>query len=249
MFTRWNHTTMISGRGFADRCNWVHDPRYPEKREFYYRLAKDGDWVFLNGDYLDSFMNKLPVIRAKQFTIIVHNSDRPFGKSELHKLLPIASHIYAMNTIVQHPKLTTIPIGFIDKRIQEITSFTKPDYERTIELYCNFKVVNNIPKRQHCMDVFKNDPRVVIRSETEFLPYLDDLCRSKFVLCPEGDGIDTHRVYEALLCGATPVVLRNSLSHLYERLPVCIVDSWNDPFYIPSHPIRFDLAYFLGIKG
>ena len=239
---------MISGRGFADRCNWVHDPRYPEKREFYYRLAKDGDWVFLNGDYIDSFIKKLPTVRTKRFTIIVHNSDHSFGKSELDTLLPIANHIYAINTIVQHPKLTTIPLGFVDKRLQEIASFKKPDYERTIEVYCNFKVVNNIPKRQHCMDVFKNDPRVVVRTETEFLPYLDDLCRSKFVLCPEGDGIDTHRVYEALLCGATPVVLRNSLSHLYERLPVCIVESWNDPFYTPSHPIRFDLAYFLGIK-
>jgi hypothetical protein len=237
---------MISGRGFADRCNWVHDPRYPEKRLFHYRIAKDGDWVFLNGDYIDSFVDRLPRIRTKQFTIIVHNSDRPFGKSELHKLLPVANHIYAINTIIHHPKLTTIPLGFIDKRLQEIASFTKPKYERTIEVYCNFKVANNIPLRQHCMDAFKDDPRIVVRNETEFLPYLDDLCRSKFVICPEGAGTDTHRVYEALLCGATPVVLRNSLSHLYERLPVCIVNSWNDPFYVPTQTTRFDLAYFLG---
>jgi hypothetical protein len=236
---------MISGRGFADKCSWVQDPRYPEKREFYYQLAKDGDWVFINGDYIDSFIKKLPTVRTKRFTIIVHNSDRSFGKSELDKLLSVADHIYAINTIVHHPKLTTIPIGFIDKRLQEIASFTKPEYERTIELYCNFKVVHNAPKRQDCMDAFKNDPRVVVRTETEFLPYLDDLCRSKFVLCPEGTGIDTHRVYEALLCGATPVVLRNSLSHLYERLPVCIVNSWNDPFYVPTQPSRFDINYFL----
>jgi hypothetical protein len=37
-----------------------------------------------------------------------------------------------------------------------------------------------------------------------------------------------------LLCGATPVVLRNSLTHLYEMLPVCIVNSWTDPYTVPS---------------
>jgi hypothetical protein len=63
--------------------------------------------------------------------------------------------------------------------------------------------------------------------------YFMELCRSKFVLCPEGTGMDTHRVYESLYCGATPVVLRSSLSHLYETLPVCIVDKWTDPFFVP----------------
>ena len=73
-----------------------------------------------------------------------------------------------------------------------------------------------------------------------------DLCRSKFVLCPEGTGIDTHRVYESLYCGATPVVLRNSLSHLYERLPVCIVDKWTDPFVVPEQkPIDWSIKAFL----
>ena len=106
--------------------------------------------------------------------------------------------------------------------------------ERDIEIYLNIKVRHNWEKRSQCIQAFEHDPRVVNRERVSVPEYYADLCRSKFVLCPEGTGIDTHRVYESLLCGATPVVLRNSLSHLYEKLPVCIVNKWTDQFYVPS---------------
>ena len=36
--------------------------------------------------------------------------------------------------------------------------------------------------------------------------YERDLLTSNFVLCPEGNGIDTHRVWEALYSGSIPIV-------------------------------------------
>jgi len=83
-------------------------------------------------------------------------------------------------------------------------------------------------KRNECLAAFAGDPRVVIHTGLDRREYYEDLCRSKYVLCPEGTGIDTHRFYEAVFCGATPVVLRNSLSDLYSRYPVKIIDKWSD---------------------
>lgn len=237
---------MISGKSFADRCKWVYDPRYPERPVFSYARASDGDSVFVNGDYLDTFRRQIPVLSAKRFLIVVHNTDRSFGPHELASLTPVARHIYAINTTVRAPNLTTIPLGFVDRQLDFLSTLHPSTEERTIEIYSNFTVHTNYEKRNACRQAFENDPRVVVAENRTVPEYYADLQRSKFVLCPEGTGMDTHRVYEALLCGATPVVLQNSLSHLYERLPVCILASWSDPLSVPtSGTALFDVARFL----
>lgn len=240
---------MISGKSFADRCRWVFDPRYPDRAQFSYASASHGDWVFVNGDYLSQFRSQCPLFSHKQFTIIVHNSDRPFGLLQLGMLLPVSSHIYAINTTIEHPRLTTIPLGFVDKQLPFLASFERPETPRDIEIYANFTQTTNDDKRRACIQAFNNDPRVTWKTGLSVPDYYADLCRSQFVLCPEGTGIDTHRVYEALVCGATPVVLRNSLSSLYDRLPVCIVDRWTDPCIHPTGRAHaFTVGSFLSSK-
>jgi hypothetical protein len=237
---------MISGRAFAERCRWVVDPRYPERPLFSHADSADGDWVFVNGDYLNEFLRRVPN-QQKKYVVVIHNTDRSFGANELYALTPYIRHVYAMNTVVQDPLLTTIPIGFVDRQAPFLSGFTKGNEPRTIEIYMNFTVETNRTKRLECADAFKHDTRVV-RADNRSVPeYYADLCRSTFVLCPEGTGIDTHRVYESILCGAIPVVVRNSLSHLYETLPVCILDTWTDPLYVPT-PKEFPLnvQHYLG---
>lgn len=225
---------MISGKSFADRCDWVLDPRYPTRRPFYYSMAGTGDWVFINGDYIEEFTRRLPYSPTKRFNIIVHNSDRPFGLMELHRIYSVANRVYAINTRIRYPRLTTIPIGFVDNQLPFLASFEYPEGPRDIEIYANFKVENNREARMECLDAVRNRPGVVFAQNRSVPDYYRDLCHSQFVLCPEGTGMDTHRVYEALLCGATPVVLRNTLPDLYERLPVCRVSDWTDPYYVPE---------------
>lgn len=226
---------MISGKSFSDLCRWVVDPRYPARDVFYYGRANSGDWVFVNGDFLHSLTLSLPVVSIKKFVFIVHNTDRSFGEPELRLLAPHALHMYAINTSVYHPKLTTIPLGFVDRQLPFLHTFAPTNEPKTIDIYMNFTSVTNVKKRKECAEVFQRDTRVVLKQGLSVDEYYADLCRSNYVLCPEGTGMDTHRVYEALLCGATPVVLRNSLSSLYGKLPVCILDNWTDPFYKPSH--------------
>jgi len=225
---------MISGKSFSDLCKWVVDPRYPTRDSFTYMRASDGDWVFVNGDCLDEFLRRFPMIRTKRFHIVVHNSDRSFGHSELAAVLPRAYRIYAINAHVTHPNLTTIPLGFVDKQLPLLPGFVGGSSERPIEVYMNFMDCTNALKRAQCRQALEFDSRITRAEGLSVSEYFTDLGRSKFVVCPEGTGTDTHRVYESLLCGATPVVLHGPLDSLYAKLPVCIVDKWTDPYYSPS---------------
>ena len=221
---------MISGRCFSERCKWVVDPRYPNRSPFSYASAQDGDWVFINGDYIKLFLKEFPLLSTKRFYVIIHNSDFTFTDEKFQTLRKHIRHVYAINTDFIHPRVTTIPLGFMDSQLEFLSTFRPSNVERDIDVYLNITVRHNVGKRQQCADAVRDDPRVVTRSRVSVPEYYADLCRSKFVLCPDGTGIDTHRVYESMLCGATPVVLRNSLCHMYAKMPVCIVDSWTDPF-------------------
>jgi hypothetical protein len=167
----------------------------------------------------------------------------------LYKLLPHAIHIYAINTTIRHPQLTSIPIGFADKTLDFVKTFKPRSLDRDIEIYLNVSVgstnEHRYRVRRACAESFLNDPRVFAVTNRSMEEYFNDLCRSKFVLCPQGTGIDTHRIYEAILCGATPVVLHSTLDHLYEKLPVCIVDSWTDPFFVPTGSPNFEVNVYL----
>lgn len=217
---------MISGKTFADSCKWVIDTRYPERTFYSPNQARTGDRVFVNGDLVIQVAKSLSILR--KYVFIVHNSDQPFDGIKLNALLPHALHIYAINTTVKHPKLSTIPIGFPDAALPFLTTFVRPDIPRDIDIYLNFTLGTNASKRSECWNVMKDNPRVVIKTGRSRSEYYNDLCRSKYVLCPEGTGIDTHRVYEAIHCGATPIVLRNPLSEFYSQYPVKIVDSWSE---------------------
>lgn len=224
---------MISGKSFSDVCAWNYDPRYRD-RPFLHWGSRAGDWVFINGDYLDQFM-RIRLLNPKRFNLVIHNSDKPFDADRLARTLPRALRIYAINTTVSHPQLTTIPLGFPDSGLKHVANI-RPSTDRHIEIYSNFSAGTNVVARAECLKAFENDPRVVRkdpngRTQPE---YYEDMCHSKFVLCPTGTGLDTHRVYEALACGATPVVLHGALDNLYSKLPVCIVNKWTDKLVVPE---------------
>jgi len=47
------------------------------------------------------------------------------------------------------------------------------------------------------------------------------------VLCPDGNGPDTHRTWETLYLGSFPIVERHVFTERFaEELPLLIVDNW-----------------------
>ena len=51
-----------------------------------------------------------------------------------------------------------------------------------------------------------------------------------FVICPEGNGIDTHRMWEALYLRTVPIIKKNMISNSIKKakIPVLILNKWSD---------------------
>jgi hypothetical protein len=59
---------------------------------------------------------------------------------------------------------------------------------------------------------------------------LKNLKNINLILCPEGNGLDTHRIWESLLAEAIPVMIRNTFTESLESLnfPLLLIDQWED---------------------
>ncbi len=57
--------------------------------------------------------------------------------------------------------------------------------------------------------------------------FLRSLRNHTFTLCPRGNGVDTHRLWEALYMGSIPIVKRNIAVNEFADLPICWIDTWD----------------------
>ena len=61
--------------------------------------------------------------------------------------------------------------------------------------------------------------------------FFDKIMDYKMILCPIGNGIDTHRLWEVLYCNRIPIIIKAGnykIYELYEKLPIIILDSQQD---------------------
>ena len=71
----------------------------------------------------------------------------------------------------------------------------------------------------------KND--IILSEKCDFKTYLSNLNHSYFSICPEGNGIDTHRIWESLYLKTVPIVTKSINIEFYKNYPILIIDDWN----------------------
>ena len=57
--------------------------------------------------------------------------------------------------------------------------------------------------------------------------YFNNLGNYKFVICPNGNGPDTHRIWEALYCGSFPIT-KTHVGLSFKNLPIISFDNFDD---------------------
>ena len=164
---------------------------------------------------------------------------------------PNIAHWFTWNKSINHNKLTCIPIGLNhDRQVNSINTFftTNKQIKKTKLLCINCSLETN-SSRSELLDKVKNEwstfchilPTIPY-SQNYFnnsnvdgqikIQVTDPKCyelisQYKFILSPEGAGLDCHRTWEALYLGVIPIVLDSTISEIYQDLPILVIDTWD----------------------
>jgi hypothetical protein len=124
-----------------------------------------------------------------------------------------------------------------EKKLNEVKNNTFS--QKLIKACVDFKHIDSMKGKNNMKDFFGEDRTEICyklqnKSCVDF--FENKLPRSKlwlkksayaFSICPPGNGIDTHRVWEDLILGIIPIVKTTPLDPLYKQFPIVIVDDWN----------------------
>ncbi|RMZ93174.1 hypothetical protein BpHYR1_026958, partial [Brachionus plicatilis] len=198
-------------------------------------FTKQKPIIFVKTDYISKFfLDYFPKFSHK-IILITHNSDYAITRNYIKYLDNQKLDVwFAQNPEFLHPKLIPIPIGFINthfnieylKLLKEYKDKTKPWNERKIVMYVNFNEKTNKKSRSKYLNYFEKFQGVKMnKKRIGFRAYFEDLNNSKFVLCPRGNGLDTHRFYESILMGAIPIVASSTLDSIYNKSTTLILPS------------------------
>lgn len=166
--------------------------------------------------------------------------------------------LYAQNNVSAHPKIKHLPIGLDYHSLyyhsgyhtwsEKITPISQLEQEKDLfEIKNSLKNISDTeplsvtnfhlamdgpPRRkEYRVPIYEKlkDKDCIIwlpnQTRDEFWKSLND---NMFVICPFGNGLDTHRIWEVLCLGRIPIVEKNPLNKVYENLPIIEVEEWNE---------------------
>jgi hypothetical protein len=142
---------------------------------------------------------------------------------------------YTQNVNLKHERIRSIPIGlendcwYPEKKIKLFEKLKSPKVYRNM-LYMNHNTGTN-PARIRPYELFEDKPWVTAergQNGRGISDYLESVYNHPFVICPEGNGMDTHRVWECLYLRTIPIEKRNINNQFYTDLPICFVDDWEE---------------------
>ena len=119
-------------------------------------------------------------------------------------------------------------IGNLDKIIEK----NKEEKKLKNLCYLGFRDTTYYFERTQVREMFVDKSwitsTVYDRTDDGHSSYIDNIYNHKFVLCPRGNGIDTHRIWESLYLRTIPIVKRCVAMKQFENLPILWIDSWDE---------------------
>lgn len=171
--------------------------------------------------------------------IICGHSDYPIVH-EVYRRYPV-SKWYSVNK--QIPYVCGLPLGITNNTVESrfhpiygnvdimVETAKKPREIKNL-VYMNFAVHTYPIERTKVWNFFRDKNWVTVEHPENSLAgrkrFLENARNHSFVLCPRGNGVDTHRLWETLYMGSIPIVIRDIAHSDWTDLPILFVDSWEE---------------------
>ena len=213
--------------------------RYITTKKIRFRI-KSNDVIFCNNDVLDNlFFHLKRESKLENITLITHQTDKLIRKKDFINKPNCIKKWFSVNVGFEHEDLVPIPIGIasdFSKKNLNVTDFKffdkKNFQKKAVSLYLNFQTNTNVSERKHIYEYFSNkDWAIIDHPNLDKQIYFENLKHSTFVLCPWGNGVDTHRFWETLYSGSIPITKKHVTYNYDKKLPVLFVDKYENITY------------------
>lgn len=176
---------------------------------------------FVKTDYLEYFESKILPLITKKFVLISHNSSILSGLSETILESPYLVKWYGQNMIEQNKnKCICLPLGLENSHWNHVDfDFLQSirhvrSYEKKSLLYFDTALPALI-SNGFCQSNYNT-----------WSDYIKELSSHRFAICDTS--IDSHRVWECLYVGCTPIMLSDNIlcNHYHGILPILFVHDY-----------------------
>lgn len=190
--------------------------------------------LFCYPHHIHSFSQKINNFK-NPFILITHNSDENIVNSDTILTIldnPNVKKWYAQNICFKHEKLYYLPIGMANsmwthgnldffKNVNDL-------FIKSKKVYFNFNMNTNYNKRNECYHSLKDKLTFLDIISPEL--NLKRLSEYEFCICPEGNGVDTHRLWECFYLKTVPIVKNSVFIQILKEhnLPLVILENWDD---------------------
>ena len=218
----------------GDTLRNIADHIFDESKNIKTHKVKENDIVFLNSDLIEVFFKVYDKRINKRYILITHNSDRNIGGLEVAYMSKNVKHWFAQNLLVSENKnISFIPIGLENlRRLRNGRKkwFKNRTNKKTKIMLSSFNVFTNYKIRKPVKNLIEKFHFVESKEFESTKDYFTNLVDYMFVLCPEGNGADTHRIWESLLLNVVPVVVKTPFSENLKlnSVPCLYLDQWDD---------------------
>jgi hypothetical protein len=254
------NSRIISGEKYQDLADtFLGLPNDFKVNPFFYSYNKNKQYdlskIGINGQNYENssvifcFSHRINILSQKikyfknRFVLITHNSDYDIkSNSHVDEILNSDKLIkwYAQNLCIEHEKIHFLPIGianmqwkhgrdFYNYMVNDENRENDQKSEKTKSVYMCFTIGTNESKRRTCYNkLFKKIPFL---QPIDSVKNIERMKAYKYCICPDGNGIDTHRFWESIYLKIVPIVLRNPLNTILEKytdIPMIILDSWDN---------------------
>ena len=181
------------------------------------------------------FKNKLNLFK-NPFILVSHNSDVNIIDNDDYKYIcnhPKIIKWYTQNLLMEHYKVELLPLGIANPEwehgnVNLLLQAYNNSHNKTNNIYFYCNINNNYNKRKECYLKLNFIPKAYLKPVAEYFNYLATF---RFAICPEGNGVDTYRLWECFYLRVVPIVLDNlfikKVKETY-NLPMVILNDWND---------------------
>ena len=238
--------TLLSGEVFQTLCDvtWITQ----DKKDFHSSLPSsihclyfdkncnpdDGTILFVYIDELTLFIDTILPSRTRPFVLVTHNGDYGITSKYLTLLAhPLLIRMYSQNIEIEHPKLFPIPIGIANSmwphgNPSNLLGLLNGPKQTLV--YVNMNTHTYPSHRTIVQSCLSRYPFTKISpGSLDHRSYIRELSTFKWVASPRGNGVDIHRMWEALYVDSIPLVDDSISTRAFKSmgLPIILIEDWS----------------------